>query len=235
MSNKPDDDEDFDPDDAPDHDPYKGLDDDLNDHTPSSHSHSHDDGGDDDDDSESGGGSHDDFGTSKANHTINPDGILAKPTYRDGISTHRTYLILATRKKQDDQTYNCVCQGNDKIKFYPNKEFFGITNEDLLAVDINLHTKEKHHGYERYICSRAQAAKLLTIVANTRNTISVSPNMVMDAPSNGFQADQDEENTERRTKMAGGHGFPSGVKALDEDDLEEYKPPPKPVDNDDTF
>jgi hypothetical protein len=127
---------------------------------------------------------HDDQGNKiQATHVIDRD-IREAPMYRDGISTTGTYLILAT-KTNDVDTYNCICQGNDKIKFYPNKEYFGITEEDLEGVGINLHDTLRHHGYERFMCSRAKAVKLLTIVGTTRGTITMSAQMALDAPRTG--------------------------------------------------
>jgi hypothetical protein len=135
--------------------------------------------------------------------------IQAAPVYRDGISSALTYLIMAVKKNED--MYNCICQGNDKIKFYPNAEFFGITNEDLEACGINPHETRTHHGYVRYMGSRRTAAKLLTHVAATRGTITISPNMLLEAPNTG-------KGTGPRRKDKGGqglHGYPSGPQGED--------------------
>jgi hypothetical protein len=149
-------------------------------------------------------------GDSPLNQEI-PPSFKSQPMYRDGISSTLTYLIMAT--KPGEESYNCVCQGNGKIKFYPNPQFFNITEEDLQQFGINTDTREEHHGYVRYLCGRQKAVQLLTMVANTRGTVAMTPNMALTAPRTG------KSQTRRHNEGgSGAHGFPTPGGNGDPDD-----------------
>lgn len=111
------------------------------------------------------------------------DDFINTPLYRDGISTKGTYLIVASRLNAIVQDgYNCICTGNEKVKFYPNPEYFGIENSDLEDVGIDLGTRVEHHGYVRFYASRRQVAKLLTSVHMKRGTLQIVPAVLAIAP-----------------------------------------------------
>lgn len=104
------------------------------------------------------------------------------PTYRDGISTHGTYLVVATRVQDlEKDVYNCICVGNGKVKFYPNPEYFGIQESDLHEAGIS-GEPVIHHGYTRYYASREQVRALLKAVHLKRGTIQINPEVFDIAP-----------------------------------------------------
>lgn len=122
---------------------------------------------------------------SPLNESIPPE-FTDVPMYRDGISSSLTYLIVAVRKGSvAGDSYNCICAGNGKVKFYPDPEFFGVQEEDLTSAGIDPFEKRSHHGYVRYFASREQVATLLNVVATKRGTIAVNPNLLLSAPITG--------------------------------------------------
>lgn len=164
-------------------------------------------------------------GNAPANLKIDLD-FKDKPMYRDGISSSNTYLIMAVKKTADGSPiegdeYNCICQGNGKIKFYPSLEHFNMTELDLETVGINIMDKRSHNGYVRYYCNRRTAAKLLHTIASTRGTIACTPNMVLEAPSTG-NSPLSRASTTKGKNLHGYPGSPTQTGIDDEDEEDDF-------------
>ena len=67
------------------------------------------------------------------------------PVFRDGLTSDLTYVFLACKKSD---TYNGVVIGvaNNKLKFYPNAQFWGM-NEKLLS-DMGIYGLYNRQDYQ---------------------------------------------------------------------------------------
>lgn len=73
-------------------------------------------------------------------------GLAPEPVFRDGVSTDRTYMFVAVKPGP----YNGVVYSPQRevIKFYPDAQFWGLTNDDVKkATSKNLYDKPSG-GYQ---------------------------------------------------------------------------------------
>ena len=109
----------------------------------------------------------------------------AAPVWRDGLSTFRSYAIMAAHQKAEG--YSCVCMrpiGNaNKIKFYPDLATWGMTNQDLEDMDFGNfrdRTDDPDTHYLRVIGTLESVHKLIDRLAATRNVAVITKDMVPD-------------------------------------------------------
>lgn len=101
-----------------------------------------------------------------------------RPVWRDGLTSRLTYVILAVR---DQQQYNCVCLANyGTLKFYPNYEFWGLTERVLHQMGLkSTYDREDYQGVHN--ASSDGVAKVLEFIKSHegRNTAVVTPKMLV--------------------------------------------------------
>lgn len=114
-------------------------------------------------------------------------GLAEKPVYRDGLTTSLSYAFLAVKKHED---HNGVVYsfGMNKLKFYPNAQFWGVTAAVLNECGIpshRLYSRQDYQGVPHV--GKAEVAKLLEVLRGQRGTVAV-PDAVIKAYN--AQADQ---------------------------------------------
>ena len=97
--------------------------------------------------------------------------LRSKPVFMDGLTTYKTYLVLATNPS--NPVFNCVCirRFNDdefKVKFYPGVEAWGFSVSGLgdrgLTAHLNRHRSDGcggTHTYDRFMASPRQIHGIL--------------------------------------------------------------------------
>lgn len=112
-------------------------------------------------------------------------GLSEKPVYRDGLTTSLSYLFVAV--KQHEQ-HNCVvwAPGLSKLKFYPNAQFWGVTEAVLSGCGISrgLYNRADYQGVTGI--SKDQMVKVMNVLRNQRSTVVVDEQVFK---SFNFQAD----------------------------------------------
>jgi hypothetical protein len=98
-------------------------------------------------------------------------GFSDTPVFRDGLTTDLTYVFLAC--KSSDQ-YNGVVYGmNGKLKFYPDAQFWGITQS--LLNDLGMGTLYESLDYQGlYSVPRARVPAILERLRTQRGVQTVS-------------------------------------------------------------
>lgn len=127
-----------------------------------------------------------------------PDvGLSETPVFRDGLTTQRTYAFIAAKK---GEPYNGVVYAfsKHKLKFYPNAQFWGITQSMLKAIDHSLSLYERPDYQGVYGVERDHVQEVLKILHNQRGVSVVPTDLFM-----GYQ-----ESMEHRHASADRH--PSG-------------------------
>lgn len=95
-------------------------------------------------------------------------GLSETPVIRDGRCTGRTYVVLACKVSEQ---YNAIVWGmsSQKLKFYPNAEFWGVTRGVLQKLDLptGLYARS---GYQGLCLGPQSVVKVLNMVAHQRAT-----------------------------------------------------------------
>lgn len=90
----------------------------------------------------------------------------SNPVFMDGLSTTKTYAVLATMP--DMSQFNCVCvrklDSDFKLKFYPTAAAWGFDPDQL--VDARgfrgfLRRTQTNHYYDRFYVTQRQILQLL--------------------------------------------------------------------------
>lgn len=101
-------------------------------------------------------------------------GLSKTPVVRDGLTSHRSYVILACKSHG---TYNCVVWGvhTRKLKFYPNAEFWGVSQGVLDKCELygSLYSRSDYQGM--LSVSSDKLKPLLKYLAGQRGASVVSP------------------------------------------------------------
>ena len=99
-------------------------------------------------------------------------GLSQTPVIRDGITSDRTYVILACKVSEQ---YNAIVWGlnSGKLKFYPNAEFWGVTPGVLgkLGLSTGLYSRGDYQGVTCVDSTGVQ--KVLNMVSHQRATQAV--------------------------------------------------------------
>lgn len=114
------------------------------------------------------------------------------PIWRDGLTSTKSYLIIAVLKTSDK--YNCVCIRNVgeaffKLKFYPDAAAWGMTHAQLkndFGVQDFLY-RSNGAGYERFCINGENLKKLAEFLNAKRAIVAVTPPMIRDAFQNKSQ------------------------------------------------
>jgi len=90
----------------------------------------------------------------------------SKPVFMDGLTTHKSYLVLAT--DPNNPVFNCLClrkMGGDeyKLKFYPNASEWGFSVHELLDKGLrsHLHREQHLHHYDRFYTAKRPVFQIL--------------------------------------------------------------------------
>lgn len=109
----------------------------------------------------------------------NVDTLRAKPVFMDGLTTYKTYLVLATNPA--NAVFNCVCirRFNDnefKMKFYPSAEAWGFSASGLQDRGLTSHVSRHRtdgcggtHTYDRFMASPRQIHGILNTLREDMN------------------------------------------------------------------
>ncbi len=92
------------------------------------------------------------------------------PVYRDGLTTDRTYAILACK---EDEKYNCIVYGRGKLKFYPDATFWKTPREvlDELKLSSPLYNRTTYQGIQ---CDPEEVLRVLAKVRTQRGVHAVN-------------------------------------------------------------
>lgn len=107
-------------------------------------------------------------------------GLAEKPVYRDGLTTNLSYAFLAVKKHED---HNGVVYSfsMNKLKFYPNAQFWGVTAAVLDECGIASHRLYSRSDYQGVTeVAKSEVVKLLGVLRNQRGTVAV-PDAVIKA------------------------------------------------------
>lgn len=108
-----------------------------------------------------------------------------EPVFIDGLSTPLSYVILAVKQGPE---YNCVClRNNGTFKFYPNFEFWGLTEGQLHGLGLNsTYDRDDYQGV-RHVTS-SEVSKVLNIIRGQRGAAVVPDHLliagVFETPAN---------------------------------------------------
>ena len=101
------------------------------------------------------------------------------PIFRDGLTSSLSYAFLAVKDSTD---YNCIVWSPErkKLKFYPDADFWGITDHTLhtLGLDHNLYGREDYRGI--YEIKRDEVVRILDYVRGQRGVTVVNSQMFLE-------------------------------------------------------
>lgn len=128
--------------------------------------------------------------------------LRVKPVFMDGLTTYKTYLVLATNPS--NPTFNCVAvrrfsDGQFKLKFYPNAEAWGFSVSGLEARGLSSHLNRKRsegcggtHTYDRFMAeSSRQANSILNTLRENQDYKVVTPENMAKVLENWGEAQDD--------------------------------------------
>ena len=106
--------------------------------------------------------------------------LRVKPVFMDGLTTTKTYLVLATQP--GNPVYNCVAirrfsDGSFKLKFYPNMEEWGFSTGALFDRGFTDHltrVRQNGHSYDRFMGNVRQVNGVLNMLRE-RNDVACVP------------------------------------------------------------
>jgi hypothetical protein len=97
------------------------------------------------------------------------------PVFIDGLTTQRSYVILAVRLGEQ---YNCIClRNNGTLKFYPSYEFWGTTPTQLRELGLTqLYDREHYQG--NHSTTTEEVRSVLNVVRNLRGATVVPEELI---------------------------------------------------------
>lgn len=103
-------------------------------------------------------------------------GLSETPVYRDGLTSQLSYKFLAVKPG----SYQVVVEGNNRVKFYPNAQAWGVTDSILDKMGFNsLYNRPDYQGVRGVY--KQSVVKLLKLLATQRG-VTVVPVSVYEDP-----------------------------------------------------
>lgn len=99
-------------------------------------------------------------------------GVSPKPVWRDGLTTNLSYVFLAVKAQSPE--YNAVVYGNQRIKFYPSADDFGLTAKQLQELGCHSYCDRRGHrdgGYERWLLPSSKIESVLQVLRGQRGVV----------------------------------------------------------------